>query len=216
MKFNYWEKFEEESFYHIYNRGINRTSIFLSDDNKYYFLGKWKTLICPYFDTIAYCLMDNHFHFLVKVKSMNEVIKDQIRTEGTSKSMKFLKGEINHNDFLEDQFKRLFSAYVLAFNKQQERTGSLLQKRFKRIKVKNEWKLFYLIAYIHHNPIHHKFCRHFGQWKFCSYQSYLSSDPDFINQKEILTLFDKEDPQLAKLLFTKFHLSFKMEKSLTL
>ena len=216
MKFNYWEKFEEGSFYHIYNRGINRTSIFLSDDNKYYFLKKWALLIHPYFETVAYCLMHNHFHFLVKVKFMTDEIRERIKKEGTSKSFKFLSGEISHNDFLEDQFKRLFSAYVLAFNKQQDRTGSLLQKRFKRIMVKSEWKLFHLVAYIHHNPIHHKFCKHFGQWKFCSYQSYLSDDPGLISREEILILFAPEDLQLAKLLFTKFHLNFKMEKSLTL
>ncbi|MBK8428277.1 MAG: hypothetical protein IPL27_20980 [Lewinellaceae bacterium] len=128
MKFNYWQKFEDNCFYHIYNRGINKETIFKTDENMKFFLKRWKEMIGPYLDVAAFCLMPNHFHFLARVKTLTDEINAAIKKEGTVRAEKFGEGLIDYNDFLEDQFKRLFQSYALAFNKQQERTGSLLQK----------------------------------------------------------------------------------------
>jgi len=99
MKINYWQKFEEDNFYHIYNRGINGENIFLSDANYMFFLKKWKALLNNYIKMGAYCLMTNHFHFLVQIKPMTKKISSQIQEENTSKSIQFLRGYINYNGF---------------------------------------------------------------------------------------------------------------------
>src|SRR5574343_1886396 len=57
--------FIDNSFYDIYNRGINKQNIFFNEDNYHYFLEKIERHICPTCDLIAYCLMPNHFHLLV-------------------------------------------------------------------------------------------------------------------------------------------------------
>ena len=54
MKINYWEKFEERTFYHIYNRGNNSENLFLSGKNYHFFLRKWRRRINPYFNVYAY------------------------------------------------------------------------------------------------------------------------------------------------------------------
>jgi len=65
-------------FYHIYNCGIDGTSIF-NDENDYKrFITLYENIIDPIADTYAWCLMKNHFHFLVKLK---ENIKYQYSTE---------------------------------------------------------------------------------------------------------------------------------------
>ncbi len=213
MKTNYWQKFEENSFYHIYNRGINGENIFLSDDNYQYFLQKWKKLINPYLDVAAYTLMPNHFHFLARVKLQNDWIDKQISKEGTIKSFKFQNQEITFNEFLEDQFKRLFTSYALAFNKQQGRTGSLFQKRFKRVMIKDEYNLWHILAYIHHNPIHHKYCKNYEEWFYSSYNAFFSNSTTSLIRAEVISLFDESDPQRGLLVFKKFHLDFKEDKS---
>jgi len=58
-------QFENDSLYHIYNQGNNKQQIFFSHENYLYFLRCYKNLVSPYGDTLAYCLMPNHFHFLV-------------------------------------------------------------------------------------------------------------------------------------------------------
>jgi REP element-mobilizing transposase RayT len=142
-----------------------------------FFLKRWKALLSPYLDVAAFCLMPNHFHFLARMKPLTEEIKATVKKEGTVQAEKFLKGQVSQNDFLEDQFKRLFQSYALSFNKQHKRTGSLLQKRFKRVGVNSEFKLWHLLAYIHHNPIHHHFRSRYEAWVSSSYNTYLSESP---------------------------------------
>jgi putative transposase len=63
-----------DRFYHIYNRGIDRKSIFYNDGNRLYFLQKYAEKTQGYYRTFAYCLMDNHFHLLVQPLPSHEII----------------------------------------------------------------------------------------------------------------------------------------------
>jgi REP element-mobilizing transposase RayT len=146
MRIDYWAKFEEHSYYHIYNRDINGANISVQERNYFFCLDRWKKYLSPYFDVIAYCLMPNHFHFLVRVRPFQESMISGINADGTQRSQKFVKGMVSYNEYLEDQFKRLFSSYALAINRQEGRHGSLLEKRFKRVLVRTQFKLWYLLV----------------------------------------------------------------------
>lgn len=61
--------FESDRIYHIYNRAVGDEKLFRIDDNFLYFLQKYHQYLGDKVDTLAYCLIPNHFHFLVKVKS---------------------------------------------------------------------------------------------------------------------------------------------------
>ena len=143
----------------------------------------------------------------------NKNILEYFQQKSNSKSEKMMAEEINYNDFLEDQFKRLFSSYALAFNKQEKRTGSLFQKRFKRVSVDNEFKLWHLLAYIHHNPIHHKFTKDYTTWKFSSYATLLSNQPTLVVREKVMFWFDDE-VEKAKELFKNYHQDFKLDKKM--
>lgn len=210
-RIDYWAKFEENAAYHIYNRSINKENIFETEENYNFFLRKWKILILPFFEIGAYCLMPNHFHFLTWVKPITPEITQAVKQQGTVKSVKFLDGDITYNDFLEDQFKRLFQSYALAFNEQERRTGSLFQKRFKRVILQHETRLIHLLAYIHHNPIHHKFAKQYGDWKFSSYKTYLSEKPSAVARSTVLKWYD-EELEKAKALFLEYHITFEFDK----
>ena len=88
MKF---EMLQNDCFYHIYNRGINRCNIFKSDENKQYFLNKLKEHFHDVITVYAYCLMDNHFHFIIRIVNEKEITQ---------------------------VLSNLFNAYAKAFNKQ--------------------------------------------------------------------------------------------------
>jgi REP element-mobilizing transposase RayT len=68
-----------DTYYHIYNRGINRENIFIEERNYDYFLQLYEKHIEPVVDTFGYCLLRNHFHLLVRVKSKDE-IQSQIQS----------------------------------------------------------------------------------------------------------------------------------------
>lgn len=138
-----------DEFYHIYNRGTEKRTIFLSQTDYERFVGllyacngdkpvdlklqgstleelvaleRGETLV----DICAYCLMPNHFHLLIKEKEAG----------GASRMM-----------------QKLITAYTMYFNKRYERTGSLFQGRFKATHAAEDRYLSYLISYIHLNPI---------------------------------------------------------------
>ncbi len=212
MKINYWEKFEKDCVYHIYSRSINSEKLFVTEDNYQFFLEKWKKLILPWFKVYAYCLVPNHFHFLVKVRELNEGLLELIKNSPTVKSYLFIEDKITYNEWLEDQFKRLFSSYALAFNKQQMRKGSLFQKRFKRISVGKESQKLHLLAYIHHNPIHHKLCEKYEHWKFSSYHSFLSERKSAVAREDVFSWFNTRNKTGKLDGFLKLHREFKMVK----
>jgi REP element-mobilizing transposase RayT len=60
--------FEQETYYHVFNHAIGKENLFHTTENYYYFLKKYVQYISPVIDTLAYCLMPNHFHLLIKVK----------------------------------------------------------------------------------------------------------------------------------------------------
>lgn len=211
MKTNYWEKLEPEVVYHIYNRAVGKDNLFNNDGNYRFFLKQWKTYL-PYLDVYAYCLMPNHFHFLVKVKPLTDALRQHIQKQKTTKSLQFLEAQILYSEYLEDQFKRLFSSYALAYNKQQARHGALFQKRFKRISVLDEHKMNYLLAYIHHNPLHHRFCLAYGDWTYSSWAAYRNlSQASLLNRVDVLNWFDTDQEKAARC-FLKYHEDFQMDK----
>ena len=71
----YYPNFEPNSFFHIYNRGIDGCKIFFQERNYVYFLRKFDQYLSDYLDIYAYCLLGNHFHLLVKLKTLKEIFK---------------------------------------------------------------------------------------------------------------------------------------------
>ena len=156
------EVLEKDSYYHIYNRGINSCTIFESEENKAFFLKQLKKYLNEKISLYAYCLMSNHFHLIIR---LNKEEKDV--TKG---------------------FSDFFNSYAKAFNKQNNRTGSLFEKHFKRIKLNDEEYLKNLILYVHLNPKHH-LNLDFIKYKFSSYKSFLSSKETKMERERVLELF---------------------------
>lgn len=157
------EVLEKDAHYHIYNRGINSENIFLSEENKAYFLKLLAKYLVNHIDIFAYCLMDNHFHFVIKVTNDEKTVTQA--------------------------FSNFFNAYAKAFNKQNQRTGSLFEKHFKRIKLSDEAYLRQLIVYVHLNPQHH-FNVPYENYKFSSYKAFLTEKETKIKKDVVLLLFE--------------------------
>lgn len=144
-------------YFHLYNRGVEKRTIFLSNKDRERFIQAVR--ICRLVNSpkvslifkqlklgkispddnfekkwgpiaveiLAYCLMPNHFHFEVK-----EIIKD-----GVSKFA-----------------QRLGNSYTLYFNIRHDRVGRLFESTYKSVKITTDEQLFHLSKYIHLNPLH--------------------------------------------------------------
>lgn len=144
------EKFEQGEFYHVYNRGVEKRTIFqtpadykrfmallylANSDKVIQFRNNFsKTTL----DEIvkqergeqlvaigAYCLMPNHFHILLT----------PLVDGGISKFM-----------------LKLQTGYSMYFNKKNDRVGALFQGVFKSQHLNNDRYFRYIYAYIHLNP----------------------------------------------------------------
>ena len=134
----------EDSYYHIYNRGVEKRNIFLDEMDFAVFLSYLKFYLSPVIDDdrnifpsrrlknyygdvemICYCLMQNHFHLLIK----------QFSRMAMSNFMRSLS-----------------TRYSTYFNRKYHREGFLFQGRYKAVQVHSEQQLVYLSRYIHRNP----------------------------------------------------------------
>ncbi|WP_375578411.1 transposase [Marivirga tractuosa] len=146
-------------FYHVYNQGNNQEKVFYNRENKLYFLRKFRSLVAPYCDVLAYTLMDNHFHFLIYSNSNSIIERDT--------------GNIKISS-LQNGFRNLISSYTQAINKQENNSGSIFRKRtkFKLLDGKDVDYPFICFNYIHQNPMVAGLVSKMEDWEFSSFLDY--------------------------------------------
>lgn len=142
--------FVNDHFYHVFNRGVNRQSIFLEDADYVRFVHNLyemndanptidfriaQTIYGgpssvnrrdPIVEILAWCLMPNHFHLMLRQ-----------RADGGIPLF----------------MKKLGTGYAVYFNKKYERSGYVFQGRFKAVVVEKEGQFLHLSRYIHLNPV---------------------------------------------------------------
>lgn len=183
---------QPEQLYHIYNHANGNENLFRETENYLYFLRQWGKYISPVAETLAYCLMPNHFHCLVLIKKHEEIEATFGKFE-TFQKLEYL---------LSKQFANFFSSYTQAYNKRYNRKGSLFAPNFKKKEITSNDYITKLIAYIHTNPIHHGFTQNLSAWRFSSYETILSEKPTKIARQRVLNWFG------GKPAFQDFHQSY--------
>jgi putative transposase len=166
--------YDADSYYHIYNRGVNKRVIFKDKQDyavfvtllrryldKEHFKDRWGReyeSLREEIELLAFCLMPNHFHLLIY----------QHDPQGITHLM-----------------HRVSSAYSIYFNKKHKRTGHLFQERFKASSIVQDNYLLHISRYIHLNPPDYQ------NWEFSSLPYYTDKmHAGWINPKRILDLFE--------------------------
>jgi REP element-mobilizing transposase RayT len=134
---------EVGSFYHIYNRGVEKRIIFQDEDDFLIFVhylyalnhtesltnlsrNREERFIREKLVHIhGFCLMKNHYHILL----------EEIVSGGISKFM-----------------QKLGTGYTMYFNKKYGRSGVLFQGKYKSKKITTDGHFNYILHYIHLNP----------------------------------------------------------------
>lgn len=171
-------------YYHVFNRGVEKRTIFLDDRDYVVFLHFLKVFLSKagvpllggdmsgamenlegnrrknYFGEIkliAYCLMPNHFHLF-----MHQLSKGALA------------------GFMQS----LSNAYTKYFNERYQRVGCLFQGRYKASNINNEVYFQYISKYIHLNP------KALGgdimNYAYSSYRYYLDGRPPVWLHPEVI------------------------------
>lgn len=173
--------FEENSYHHIFNRGVEKRKIFLDIKDYNIFIYYLYIYLKPLNEVllrhpqlplrlqgrnlssevslVSYCLMPNHFHLLLKQKTK----------DGISKLL-----------------KQVTNAYTEYFNKKYARVGSLLQGPFKAVKITTDEQLIHLTRYIHLNPLIGSIVNNLEDYPWSSYKSFITGKEADLCDKQII------------------------------
>ncbi len=179
--------FENTSFYHVFNRGVNKQSIFDSERDYERFL---QTIIYYQFsgpkpkfsnqkrykakdfkknfkiiNLICYCLMPNHFHLLIQ----------QATDSGIREFM-----------------SKLSNSYTKYFNTKHNRIGPLFQGEFKAVLIETDQQLVHVSRYIHLNPLVSEITKDLTLYPYSSFPEFTkSSSSQLCVTQPILQFFQK-------------------------
>ena len=177
--------FKDEGFYHLYNRGINRKTVFFTSEHYKYFLWKVKKYLKPRCDILAYCLMPNHFHFLIYCSSIynssNYISRPTTLSRRTTEPLP--DSQIIHP--VSQAVRIILSSYARGINLQKTRTGSLFQQSTKAKFLKAEDHPLTVFNYIHQNPMRGGIANHVDDWQFSSFREYFPSSVSNICNTEL-------------------------------
>lgn len=174
---NIYKEYLADSYYHVYNCGVGKQTIFKETADYVVFLSLLKRYLdkspsknsvgvtYPSYrddvELLAFCLMPSHFHLFL----------------------------YQHNvDGMRHLLKSLGVAYSMYFNRKYKRLGPVFQQRYRASRISSDAYLIHISRYIHLNP------NKYTEWKWSSLPYYIGKNKaDWVKPKRILELFDSED-----------------------
>jgi len=162
-------------YYHIYNRGAHKVTIFLEETNYLFVLTKVKEYIkASNLTMIAYCLMPNHYHFLVR--------QDGIEPAGNLPQY-------------------VFNSYTKAYNKKYQHSGTIFEGRFHAKAIQTSSHLLHLCRYIHGNPVKDGLVVNPADWQYSNYLEWIGErDGSLVDKNFIKSQFASSE-EYRKFLF---------------
>jgi putative transposase len=155
------------AWYHIFNRGINRKTIFYSKYHYLFFIELIKEAINKFnIEIHSYCLMKNHYHLLIHTPNGN-----------IAKAMHYI----------------LFK-FASTINKDTNADGNVFKDRYRSILVDSDEYLLVLSRYIHLNPVASNICKNAEDYEWSSINEY-TRDIDkasFLKKDKVLSYFNNK------------------------
>lgn len=166
-----------DTYYHVYNRGVDKQQIFLDEQDYVVFLSLLKRYLDPStphkkpngvhypplyekINLLAYCLMPNHFHLFVYQHS---------------------------EDGMSSLLRSVSVSYGMYFNKKYKRVGPIFQQRYRAVRITDDAQLMHISRYIHLNP------GDYVSWPWSSLPFYDGTKhAKWLSTRRVLELFNRD------------------------
>ena len=158
-------KLQSGVYYHLYNQGNNRRTLFFSESDYRTFMKLVKIRLLPFADVSAWCLMPDHFHFLLRPKPEGLAEKQVGNLRSTN---------------LANGLRLLQSQYGQYLNARMGWSGSVFRPKPKWMEMKSAEMVATCFQYIHQNPERAGLVLRTGTWPFSSYGFYAYGEDDGI------------------------------------
>ena len=173
--------------HHVYNRGVEKRTIFYTEQDYNYFLGKILFYrIITGVKLLCYVIIPNHHHFTLKEPTLR-VVDPQGRYKT---NVNFFKGSA-----ISKFMGLLANSYTKYFNCKYNHSGRIFQGPFQYKLVNDDAYLKKIISYINLNPLKHKIVKDIKDWPYTSHHEYVDKEKLRLIDEECLIDFDeyKED-----------------------
>lgn len=204
------KQYAENSYYHLYNRGVEKKPIFLDQQDYAVFLAYLKEYLSPKDEK---ALQERLADPTISYKERANILR-KLRMNNFFDDIKLLAYCLmpNHFHFLLKQksaqaidifMNSLGTRYTVYFNRKYKRVGSLYQDVYKAVLVGTDEQFLHLSRYIHRNPLmlsnaKEKIITEALQTQPSSYSDYLGlRNTAWVNSKEILSYFSQVNPSLS-------------------
>ena len=190
-----------EEYYHIFNRGNNKQTIFLDERDYIRFL----FLIIYFQSPVVFEQIGRQVSYFVKNKIFN-INNDLEKEIINNRNIELINFALMPNHFhltlyefkeggISQYMQRILCAYTKYFNTKYKKSGHLFQGPYKAVNIESNNQLLYLSSYIHRNP------RELSGWKnkeqlypWSSYQDFIKENRwgKLLQQNIILEQFDDQ------------------------
>ena len=142
-------RIDTSGYYHLTNRGVGLREVFLSHDDRIFFI----TLLCESarhyeYSIHGYALISNGYNILIKTTKNN-----------LSHIMKLINGQ-----------------YTSYFNRKHRRSGHLWEGRFKSWYIEDEGFILDILSYIEHLPVYTGSATEKQTYLYASYRQFIGID----------------------------------------
>ncbi len=205
----------ENGYYHLYNRGVEKRTIFLDQQDYGVFLGYIKEYLLPKEEDKLYERLASKD---LALQERDKIYK-LLRMNNFSQEIKLLAYCLMPNHFhfflkqksagsIDKFMNSLGTRYTMYFNKKYKPVGCLYQGVYKAVLIDSDEQLLQLSRYIHRNSpllenksatkgLPFRACQNWV-WEKSSLPEYLGQrKTEWIHPEEILSYFSKSNPQLS-------------------
>ena len=191
------KEFRENTFYHIYNRGVEKRSIFVDEMDYAVFMSYLTNYLLPKDEDF---LRDQLSNLASTPKQKSEALR-LLKLNNFHDSISLITYFLITKHFhllvkqiptwgIDSFMNSLMTRYTMYFNRKYKRVGHLFQGNYKAVSVETEEQLLHLTRYIHQNPNSKGVA--FQSYPPSSYLDFIANKPhDWIRAEIVLSYFSK-------------------------
>lgn len=145
-------------YYHLYNRGVDKRTIFLDDSDRQRFVDALRLARLSSSPKLSWLRKQ------IKLGNISPTDLEKLEEKYGPPLLDIISYSLMPNHFhfqvkelreggVSTFFRKLGTSYVMYFNIKHKRTGRLFESRYKSVLIETDEQLIHLSRYIHTNPV---------------------------------------------------------------